>query len=1424
MPSPAPALRTAGGSLPAYVAYFLSGASSLIFQTLWTRMLHHVFGATSVAISTVLTVFMAGLGLGAWLGGKYANRIKHPIITYAVAEIGIGIFGLLTPLLVRPDGWLAAVNGLLRAELGSDSGLFMVARFLCVAPILIVPTTMMGATFPLLTRHFVSVGEDARAASSRVGILYAINTFGASTGPLLSAFFLLPTVGLMWANVVACSMNFALAALIFIARKPLLGSSLAPGERLRFWPEKRTFDKEEEEEEAAPSSEACEESRRPGELPIPELARKIAFICFAASGAASLCYEVVWSRALAMTIGSSIYSFALILETFLIGIAAGSAAMSAFMGERARPLLGLAITSVALIFLANVPWAIDLIDPADTTQRFSGSWAHYLVLSALYAGPVLLALLWSHRRTSSRVPDFRAPGSRRATLVVVMAAMPVVAASINALRFPGYLPKIVLSVVAAVAVFLVLASLLSRAPSLLLAIVQLFIAGATLVSYIWQDEIPRAFAQLVASIPSDQLPDHVGVVKLFMFLTVVLCTLPATLGMGAMFPLTMRVWTSGGARIAKDVASVYTANTLGSILGSWLPGFVLFALVGAERTLHLGIALNMALALAMLIAGVADPEEDQRFWSWRRLSAIGLPVVAAVTLAASAFPMLGGDWRWWVRAFGAVAFGALALVEYVWLRGRTEGRPSKPSITWAMVIVPLLAGFAIAFTMVELRATDPWALRAVHWAARILVLGVGLFAAYANWREDREGADRASTSAHRDDATSSPARRGDEPEDLPLWHTITVYVLAPLIPALLALLWVGTKDHDSVLRWDRTHMTLGVFRLSLARDMLDEQAWGTPDLVYYNDGLTTTVSVERWGRHYAMKNNGKVDASNGDDMPTQINVAAYPLLMHPDGPSGLDVVIIGFGSGVSVGTALKFPVKRVDVVELESAVIEAGRFFDDVSHLEYTLDHWPYVEMDRLEVINDDGRNYLAATQRQYDVIISEPSNPWITGVSDLFTVDHWRITKQRLRPGGIYCQWVQLYELSPQNIKTIYRTFASQFEHVIVLSADTESSDTVMLGSDRPIELDLERLERAFALPGVAEELARAQVYSPYDFIARSLLATRDEVLTYTQIEEHRRGTQKRLFGLFESERWEPFYSSTNIGRCEPPNCRRVPAELNTDDNARIELAAPNDLIGFQRYAGYLGTVYSDEWPFGLPRPPVEGESTDGRLTNFGEGEVASRHYAELALSLIANGRRAWGRELIRLSIEAGPTRESEVAAAIEGLLSTVEHEPPVRIEPPVPGPEMDRATAEELVQGFDRVRDAIDRNDYRAAFLAIESVPAPLRLHSGPGMRLLYGYLLYKAAEGSYAQYRSAVEQLDSLAREEEDYVLRHPEVYYYLARSLLALGENGAALERMRTYVEMRLVDGADRAEPGEPAPHQAPTTDAVGESDKSEHVGR
>lgn len=1460
-----------GRALAAYLAFFLSGASSLIFQTIWTRMLHHVFGATSVAISTVLTVFMAGLGLGAWLGGKYAHRIKHPIITYAVAEIGVGLWGLLIPLMIQSDGWLATVNAFLRAELGAESGLFMVARFLCVAPLLIIPTTLMGSTLPLLTRHFVRASENAREAGKQVGWLYAINTFGASTGPLLSAFVLLPTVGLSVTNIVACSMNFGLAAIIWIFRKPLLAGLWEPGEPLAFLP--GTAGPEDvTETPAAPADEKAETDAEPekakktkkkrkkkkktaetasagdDELPIPELARKGAFLAFAASGAAALCYEVVWSRALAMTIGSSIYSFALILETFLIGIAVGAAAMSAFLGKKTAPFAGVAATSIVLVFLANVPWAVDIVDPQDTSTRFEGGVTNYLLLSLFYVAPIVLALIWASRRaTSERLSEiaFRDDeGSWKSLVVVVMAAIPVAAAVVNTIRFPGFLPQIIMTVVALVATFLVLASLLSRSSVLLVAIIQLFIAGATVASYIWQDEIPYAFAQLVVSIPSAALPDHVGQVQFFMFLTVVLCTLPATLGMGAMFPLVVRIWTKGGDGIARDVAHVYTGNTVGSIIGAWLPGFILFALIGAERTLHLGVALNMVLALVMLILGAADPHEDQRWWSWRRVAAITLPVLAGLAVAGSAYPVMTGDWRWWTRVGTALGFFVLCAIEYQWLREVSAAQKGEPrgkldGRAMAMVVVPTFAAGALAVVLVDPSQADSWALGAVQWVLRAFLVLTGLVASWANWREIVAPG-----------PTPPPVDEDAPPEaDLPTWHAVTVYILSPLIPALLAVLFVFTRnpytDDSYNIRWNLTQMTLGVFRVSLAEGMLDPASWGAPDLVYYEDGLTTTVSVERWGRHYAMKNNGKVDASNGDDMPTQINVAAYPLLLHPEGPAGLDVAVIGFGSGVSVGTALQFPVERVDVVELERHIPEAARFFEDVNHLDYRLDRWPYVEMDRLTIINDDGRNYLASTRRQYDVIVSEPSNPWITGVSDLFTVDHWRITKQRLRPGGIYCQWVQLYELSPQNIKTIYRTFASQFEHVVVLSADDRSSDTVMLGSDQPIRLDLERVQQAFApvecqdedparhcycerdaesgdlrnptCPSeIAIELERANVYTPFDIFARTLLATRDEVMAYTMIEERRREGS-----------YEPVPASHNAGRCEEPECRRRPAVLNTDDNAHIEFNAPRDLIGFSRYEGYLSSIYSEEWPYGHPMNArvAEGDAQIPVLAGFGEGDAAARNYAELAMSMIAHGRYGWAGDLIERSQRAGRARETAVALEVLTHLLTSDNEPAIRITPPMPGPEMDRDTAEQLLEGFDAVRDSVDERAYGAALIAMENIPAPLRLHSGPSMRFLYGYLLYKAADGSYAQHRAAIEHLEELVRTEPDYVLRHPEVHYFLARAQDAEGQYGRALRAMRAYVEARLVPvNRDTDEVPEPEDGQAPTSDAPGEAPKLEHDDR
>ncbi|MBW2464707.1 MAG: fused MFS/spermidine synthase, partial [Deltaproteobacteria bacterium] len=876
----------------AYVAFFLSGASSLIFQNIWSRMLHHVFGATTIAMSSVVTLFMAGLGLGAFIAGRYADRIKHPIITYAFAELGVGLWAMLIPSMVNPEGWLADVNFTLRNSLGAESMGFMVARFLVVMPILLVPTTLMGTTLPLLARHFVQQEQRSGAAASNVGVLYAINTFGAVLGINLAGFILLPTVGLAYTNIVALSMNLVLGVGIFSFRGLLLGDMWERGTPLGWLPTKMKdlasvaaaeaaaeASAEEVQEKAKKKSKKSKSAKKAKKaeeaelasagaletaLPIPPIARKAAYLAFAASGAAALCYEVVWVRALSMTIGSSIYSFALILETFLIGIAGGSALCAAFMIRGRHRLTAAAIGAIALLALANVPWATgeDLLT--------------YLLVTGVFAAPI--AVMWGAvfakaraSKLTDEVDDNPIPG-------LVMLGIPVLAGLGNAAKFGGHISPILATVVGIVALYLAVMLVLRRYPVLLIAIIQLLIAISAFANYLFQDEIPLAFASLVTTV--SDLPEHVGTVQFFMFVTAGLCTLPAAIGMGAMFPLTIRVWTSGGKNIGRDVGVVYAGNTVGSIIGAWLPGFVLMPLIGMERTLHVGMALNLLLALMMLIVSAAETDETAE-------------------------------------------------------KGKDEAEAGP------------------------------------------------------------------------DDETLPD--RPPKKNAVPVWHAVTVYILAPLIPALAALLWLGTNGPDAMLRWNRSQMTLGVFRISLAADVLNPESWGEPDIVYYTDGLSTTVSVERWGRHYALKNNGKVDASNGDDMPTQIMVSAFPLLMHEAGPEDLDIAIIGFGSGVTVGSTLEFPVRSVDVIELERSVPEASQFFQDVNHLNYTLDDYPYVEADRLTVINDDGRNYLASTDRTYDIIMSEPSNPWITGVSDLFTTDHFRITKESLNPGGIYCQWVQL-------------------------------------------------------------------------------------------------------------------------------------------------------------------------------------------------------------------------------------------------------------------------------------------------------------------------------------------------------------------------------------------------------------------------------
>jgi spermidine synthase len=245
-------------------------------------------------------------------------------------------------------------------------------------------------------------------------------------------------------------------------------------------------------------------------------------------------------------------------------------------------------------------------------------------------------------------------------------------------------------------------------------------------------------------------------------------------------------------------------------------------------------------------------------------------------------------------------------------------------------------------------------------------------------------------------------------------------------------------------------------------------------LLYYRDGLSATVTVTRdlrsTNRDLYIATNGKVDGSN------QRLLAHMPLLFHPD-PQ--DVGVIGMGTGVTAGSASLYPVRRVTVVEIESAMVEGAKFFRSENHAVH--------DNPKVDIRITDGRLFLRHHPGAFDVVISEPSNPWLAGVSDLFTVEFFTLGAKALRDGGIFAQWVQIYEMAPENFKTVVRTFAHVFPHVYLVST-IPNTDIVLLGSQRPFLLDLGRAHRRMTAREIRDDLAdhRVGIESFYDLAAR--------------------------------------------------------------------------------------------------------------------------------------------------------------------------------------------------------------------------------------------------------------------------------------------------------------------------------------------------
>lgn len=336
------------------VCFVLSGFAALLYQTVWTREFAFVFGTSELAVATVLAAYMGGLAAGSAIAGRFAHRVRRPVLVYGLLELGIALSALAVPVAVKLSTalYVSLYGGLETppASGGVSQALFYLASSFAI---LFVPTGLMGATLPMLARHAI---REEREIGARIGLLYAANTAGAVAGTLVAAFLLLPALGQHRTVWVGAGLN----GLVFVAAALL--ARLAPASH------------------AEGMRPAAPVGRAPGGWILPAILL---------SGVCSFVYEVLWTRLLGHVLGGSVYAFSTMLASFLVGITLGSAAASRLATSAPRAVRGFAVAQLGTAALSLAAFALVDHLPA-LAVRLGAGWQGSVGANAALAASVLL--------------------------------------------------------------------------------------------------------------------------------------------------------------------------------------------------------------------------------------------------------------------------------------------------------------------------------------------------------------------------------------------------------------------------------------------------------------------------------------------------------------------------------------------------------------------------------------------------------------------------------------------------------------------------------------------------------------------------------------------------------------------------------------------------------------------------------------------------------------------------------------------------------------------------------------------------------------------------------------------------------------------------------------------------------------------------
>ena len=787
--------------------------------------------------------------------------------------------------------------------------------------------------------------------------------------------------------------------------------------------------------------------------------------CFVLSGGTGLIYEVLWARMLGLVFGATTLAVSTVLAAFMGGLALGSALAGRFGGRIRRPFraYGLLEIGIALYALA-VPVLFSLIDNiyAWIWQQFQPGFFTFSLWRFLLSCLMLL------------VPTTM----MGATLPILSAALlrsdNFKSASIARLYTCNLVGAIVGTLAAG---FLLLPEFGVRATIYTAAVINIIIGIVAIVTDRNTEAVNEVKSQPkeIQSETSITAPgEGLQSKRFWLFVAFVSGFVTISTQVAWTRILTMVIGSSTYA-----FSIVVALFLLGLSAGAYLVGKRDYAGKLRRTLMNVEIASAVCLFISLFVINLMPQilvtlGFKLQLGSWTGLLALQI-VTASLLILSPAFLM-----------------GTVMPLVLVWASKNSAADSVKlVGRSYAVNTIGAIAGaFGAGFILIPKLTTRV----TIIFAAALCMVTAGIAFQSRTTRGDKD-------------------LRRSLAVGLSALMALVLFALAP--PMNVADLSIGV--YDSLVR------ELSKTRLAATEEQEKQQGPGVHQTLMYIEGPTATVSVRKDWEITSMAINGRTNASDTEDMPTQVMLSQLPLLVAPSVKNSL---IIGFASGVSVGSMLQSPIESVECVELEPATVSGSRYFEHVNNRP--------LEDKRMRLIIDDARTYLRVTPTRYDIIVSEPSHPWVPGVANLFTQEFFELGRARLSDTGVFAQWVQIYQLSTESLRSVLATYQKVFPHVLVfrVGGAARGKDLILIGSMKPLSLDLikERLND----PRMVADLARVK------------MATEEEV---------------RAWYVCDEKRLAPAVAG---------------AVINTDDNMHIETTVPREtfLPTMQSNSDWLRTL----------------------------------------------------------------------------------------------------------------------------------------------------------------------------------------------------------------------------------------------------------